>query len=212
MYNLHCHSLHSDGVLLPSEVAVRYAALGYKVIAITDHADYSNIETAVKAILEFSKHWPKSESIKVLPGLELTHLPLEQFKPLAKYARGKGIKVIVAHGETLVEPMKKGTNKAALEADINILAHPGLITDDDVKLAKKKGVFLEITSRQGHSNTNQHVAEQALKLEAKLVLNTDSHNPEDIITPQELRNAGLKAGLSEKDIDRIYQDVDRFLT
>ncbi|MFA5362653.1 MAG: PHP domain-containing protein, partial [Candidatus Omnitrophota bacterium] len=42
MYNLHCHSLLSDGNLLPSEVAVRYLAQGFKTIAITDHADYSN--------------------------------------------------------------------------------------------------------------------------------------------------------------------------
>ena len=114
MFNLHSHSLLSDGVLLPSEVAVRYLALGYKAIAITDHVDYSNIESTVKSILEFTKHWPKDMGIKVFPGVELTHLPLKQFKPLAKYARNKGIKVILAHGETLVEPVIKGTNRAAL--------------------------------------------------------------------------------------------------
>jgi len=122
MYNLHCHSLLSDGALLPSEVATYYSALGYKVIAITDHVDYSNIEPVVKSILEFTKHWPQDSGIKVLPGVELTHLPLEQLKPLAKYARSAGIKIIVGHGETLVEPVIEGTNRAALEADIDILA------------------------------------------------------------------------------------------
>ena len=84
MYNLHCHSLLSDGVLLPSELAVRYAAAGYKAIAITDHVDYSNIALIIKAILEFTRHWPKNRKIIVLPGIELTHLPPEQFQPLAK--------------------------------------------------------------------------------------------------------------------------------
>ena len=111
--------------MLPSEVAVRYLSLGYQVIAITDHADYSNIDLIIKAILKFTQHWPKDFKIKILPGIELTHLPPEQFKPLAKYARLKGIKIIVGHGETLVEPVIKGTNLAALEADIDILAHPG---------------------------------------------------------------------------------------
>ena len=129
MYNLHSHSLLSDGCLLPSEIAVRYMDKGYKAIAITDHVDYSNIEATIKATLEFCRHWPKNSSIKVLPGIELTHLPLEQFKPLAKYARNKGIKIIIAHGETVVEPVIKGTNRAALEADIDILAHPGLISE-----------------------------------------------------------------------------------
>jgi len=211
MYNLHCHSLLSDGVLLPSEIAVRYADKGYKVIAITDHADYSNIDLIINAILEFTEHWPKDSRIKVLPGIELTHLPLEQFKPLAKYARRKGIKIIIGHGETLVEPVIKGTNRAALEADIDILAHPGLISDDEVKLAKKKGIFLEITSRKGHCDTNPHVVEQALKAGARLILNTDSHSPEDIISPEQLKNIALKAGLNSDEIDKIYKDVDGFL-
>lgn len=211
MYDLHTHSLLSDGVLLPSEIARRYEDKGYKAVAITDHADYSNIESVTKAILEFTRHWPKNSAIKVLPGIELTHLPLAQFKPLAKYAREQGIKIIVAHGETLAEPVIKGTNRAALEADIDILAHPGLISDEEVKLAKKKDIFLELTSRRGHADTNAHVAERALKLGARLILNNDSHLPEDIISPAELVKVGQRAGLTQKEIDKIYQDVGRFI-
>lgn len=211
MYNLHCHSLLSDGVLLPSEIAVRYQTLGYKVIAITDHVDYSNLKSTVKAILEFTRNWPKDSQIKVLPGLELTHLPLAQFKPLAKYARVQGIKVIVAHGETLAEPVIKGTNRAALEADIDILAHPGLISEGDAKFAREKNIFLEITARKGHCDTNAHVVEIALKSGAKLIINNDSHAPEDIACPEDLIKVGFKSGLSQKDIDKIYQDVGGFL-
>jgi len=211
MYNLHCHSLLSDGVLLPSELAVRYAAAGYKAIAITDHVDYSNIALIIKAILEFTRHWPKNRKIIVLPGIELTHLPLEQFQPLAKYARKEGIKVIIGHGETLAEPVIPGTNRAALEADIDILAHPGLISEAEIKLAKKKGIFLELTSRHAHCDTNAHVAEQALKLGACLILNHDSHRPEDIISPQDLINVGLRAGLSQKEIANIYREVSIFI-
>ena len=58
MYNLHAHTFLSDGDLLPSEVAVRYQDKGYKVIAITDHADYSNIKQVARAIVEFCKRWP----------------------------------------------------------------------------------------------------------------------------------------------------------
>lgn len=211
MYNLHCHSLLSDGALLPSEVAVRYLSLGYKTIAITDHVDYSNIEITVKSILEFTKHWPKALSIKILPGIELTHLPPEQFTPLTKYAREKGIKVIVGHGETLAEPVIKGTNRAALKAGVDILAHPGLISDSDVKLAKEKNIFLEITSRKGHGDTNAHVAERALKLGAKLILNTDSHEPEDVITTQGLSFVAYKAGLDLNQIKKIYRNTGEFI-
>lgn len=213
MYNidLHTHSLLSDGALLPSEAAVRYLHQGYETIAITDHADYSNIGPLVKSILEFAKNWPKDAKIKVLPGIELTHLPLQQFKPLAEYARKQGIKIIIAHGETPAEPVIKGTNRAALQADIDILAHPGFISEADVKLAKQKGIFLEVTSRHGHCDTNSYVIEHAQKIGAKLILNNDSHAPQDIITPQELARVAHFWGLDQKNIDQIYQKVNKFL-
>jgi len=211
MYNLHCHTLLSDGVLLPSEVAMRYMAAGYRVIAITDHADYSNIEYMVKGVVEFCRHWPKNAGIRVLPGVELTHLPLEQFKPLTKYCRAKGIKVVIGHGETPAEPVIKGTNRACIEAGVDILAHPGLISDEDAKLAQEKKILLELTSRRGHCDTNGHVMEQALKFGAKLILNNDSHSPEDIIKPQELVQEGLSLGLTQKEIANIDQNVSQFL-
>ena len=211
MFNLHCHTILSDGELIASEVAVRFAAAGYKVIAITDHTDYSNIKANVAAVLEFTNHWPKKSSLKVIPGIELTHIPPEQFKPLSNYARSKGIKIIVGHGETTAEPVIVGTNRAALDADIDILAHPGLITDSDVRLAKKRGIFLELTSRKGHSNTNTHVAIKAISAGAPLVLSIDSHTPEDIITPEELRKVGVGAGLTLAQVDQIIASVEDFL-
>ncbi|PIQ88174.1 MAG: PHP domain-containing protein [Candidatus Omnitrophica bacterium CG11_big_fil_rev_8_21_14_0_20_43_6] len=211
MYNLHAHTFLSDGDLLPSEVAVRYQDKGYSVIAITDHADYSNIKQIVKSVVEFCRRWPKDSAIRVLPGVELTHLPPVQFKPLASLARKNGIKIIIAHGETPVEPVAKDTNRLSLLADIDILAHPGLISDADTKLAARRGIFLEITSRRGHNQTNAHVINQARKFGAKLILNNDSHAPEDIITPLQLIQVGKDCGLTQAEIDKIYLDVKGFL-
>jgi putative hydrolase len=211
MYNLHTHSLLSDGALLPSEVAVRYLAAGYKVIAITDHVDYSNIDIVIPAILKFTRNWPKDSLIKVLPGVELTHLPLGQFASMVKYCRKNGIRVIVGHGETTAEPVFQGTNRAALEAGIDILAHPGHISDNDVKLAKDRGIFLEITSRKSHNSTNSLVAKKACKFGAKVILNHDSHEPEDIISPARLKRVGLQAGLSVTQIANSYKDITNFL-
>ncbi len=211
MYNLHCHTILSDGDLIASEVAVRYAVAGYKAIAITDHADYSNIKTVVSSVLAFTSHWPKHAAIRVFPGVELTHLPLDQFKPLVKYARSKGIKIVIGHGESPVEPVLKGTNRAALEAGIDILAHPGMISDEDTALAARNKVFLEITSRRGHGNTNDHVVSRCRALGASFMLNTDGHSPEDIITPAQLRQIGITAGLTEKDLERMYAQTTVFL-
>ncbi|MFZ5800228.1 MAG: histidinol phosphate phosphatase domain-containing protein [Candidatus Omnitrophota bacterium] len=193
MIDLHTHSLLSDGCLLPSELARRYEEKGFKAIAITDHVDSSNIARVVKEITTFCRAWPKHR-IKVLPGIELTHIPPEHFPRLTRYARKHGIKIIIAHGESPVEPVIKGTNRAALNSDINILAHPGKLTLEDARLAKKKGIFLEITCRRGHRKTNRHVAKVAQQAGAKLILNSDSHKPEDIPTAAKFHHIARQAG------------------
>ncbi|PIY82991.1 MAG: PHP domain-containing protein [Candidatus Omnitrophica bacterium CG_4_10_14_0_2_um_filter_44_9] len=203
MIDLHTHSLLSDGELIPSELARRYEEKGFKAIAITDHVDLSNIKFVVESIVEFCRAWPKNR-IQVIPGIELTHLALEQFKPACEFARNKGIKIIVAHGETLVEPVLKGTNLAALKADIDILAHPGLISAEEARLAAKRGILLELSARKGHCLGNGNVARLALKYRARLCINSDAHAPSDIPTPLLLKNVGLGAGLAEKDLSKLY--------
>ncbi|MDD2653511.1 MAG: histidinol phosphate phosphatase domain-containing protein [Candidatus Omnitrophica bacterium] len=196
MYDLHTHSLLSDGELLPSELARRYEEKGFKAIAITDHVDISNIKRVVSEIVDFCKNWPKKR-IKVLPGIELTHVPLEQFSRLTKYARKHGIKIIVAHGESPVEPVIKGTNKAALESDIDILAHPGKLTREDALLAKKKGIFLEITLRKGHNLTNRHVAKIAKLTGATIIFNSDSHKLKDIPKLLVIQKVACEVGIDK---------------
>jgi histidinol phosphatase-like PHP family hydrolase len=190
---------------------VRYLSAGYKILAITDHADYSNIDTVISSIVKFTEKWPAGCAIKVLPGVELTHLPLQQFVPLVKYARKNKIKVIIGHGETVVEPVIPGTNRVAIESGVDILAHPGKISDADVKLAKKKGVLLEISSRRGHCLTNKFVAQKARRFGARIVLSHDSHDPEDIITPRDTVMIGLKAGLSVKEVRKTALEINRFM-
>jgi len=181
MIDLHTHSLLSDGELLPSELARRAEAKGYEAIGITDHVDASNIDFVIPRIIKacgmINKYW----KIKVIPGIEISHAPIEEIKNFVRYARKKGIKLIVGHGETLSEPVIKGTNKAYIEAGVDILAHPGMISVSDVKLAKRKKVNLEITTRKNHLKTNRHVINLAVKYGANLVLNTDTHSPNDLI-------------------------------
>lgn len=81
-------------------------------------------------------------------------------------------------------PVIPGTNAAAIQAGVDILAHPGFIREEDARLAAEKGVYLEITSREGHSEGNEHVFETATKTGARLVLNTDTHSPEDLLTSE----------------------------
>ncbi len=211
MFDLHTHSILSDGELLPSELARRYEEKGFKAIAITDHVDLSNLKSVAESIVNFCNHWPKGR-IKVLPGVELTHLPLEQFNSAAEYARRLGIKIIVAHGETLVEPVVNGTASAALKSDIDILSHPGLISEQDAKLAAKRGIFLELSARKGHCLGNGHVARLAVKYGANLCVNSDSHSPSDIPSIEILKDVAFGSGLNQSQLSRIQKEVTSFLS
>jgi len=197
MIDLHTHSLFSDGVLVPSELVRRAVMKGYEVIAITDHGDSSNLDFTVPRVAAACKELNRRWKIIALPGIELTHIPPETFAELTQQARSLGAAIVVAHGETLVEPVHPGTNRAAIEAGVDILAHPGLITKEEVELAARKGVHLEISSRKGHSLSNGYVAKMAVNAGAKLVINTDTHEPGDLITREfaetVLRGAGLTA-------------------
>ena len=199
MIDLHTHSLFSDGVLLPSELIQRARKKGYEAIAITDHADISNIDFVISRLKKVCNDTNKAyKDIKCFPGVEITHVAPSLVKGLVTKARKYGAKVVVFHGETVVEPVEPGSNRAAILAGVDILAHPGRITEEEVKLAKKKGVCLEITARTGHNLTNSHVAWLAKKIGAKLVFDTDSHAPNDLVDDagreKILRDAGLNAG------------------
>ena len=122
-----------------------------------------------------------------------------------------GAKVIVVHGETIVEPVKKGTNRMALLSDIDILAHPGFITLEEARLAKKRGIALEISGRKGHSFTNGYVAQIAKKAGASLVFDTDSHAPSDLMGDAMARSVILGCGLSLKDAARMQKNSKKIM-
>lgn len=204
MIDLHTHSFFSDGVLVPSELVRRAVMKGYEVIAITDHADASNLDFIIPRVSVACRELTGRWKITVIPGIELTHIPPETFAELVKKARTLGAAVVVAHGETLVEPVHPGTNRAAIEAQVDILAHPGLITKEEAELAAKNGVYLEITSRKGHSLSNGHVARTAGQAGAKLVIDTDSHEPGDLITDEFAQNVLLGAGLSREKAAEVF--------
>jgi histidinol phosphatase-like PHP family hydrolase len=136
-----------------------------------------------------------------IPGVEITHADPRQIPELAAEARQLGAKIIVCHGETIAEPVINGTNYAAVSTKglVDILAHPGKITEEDALLAKENGVYLELTSRKLHNATNKHVASIAKKTGAKMVINTDSHRPEDYITQETAFKLAKSCGLNDEE-------------
>ncbi|MDO9630524.1 MAG: histidinol phosphate phosphatase domain-containing protein [Humidesulfovibrio sp.] len=196
MIDLHMHTTFSDGELIPAELIRRAKVAGYKAMAITDHADASNISFIIQSVRKLTDGYAHFFDMEVLAGVELTHVPPALMADFAQMARDAGAQIVVCHGETVVEPVDQGTNLAAIEARVDVLAHPGLITEVEVKLAAEYGVALEITTRRGHSYANGHVAALARRFGAKLVIDNDAHAPGDLLSAEMRQKVAYGAGLT----------------
>jgi histidinol phosphatase-like PHP family hydrolase len=211
-YDFHIHSLLTEGELVPSEIARRCSVLGYWGIAITDHVDTSNLEHVLGCLVPVCDELEENFGLRVLPGVELTHIHPPLIEKLAKRSKALGAKIVIVHGETIVEPVQKGTNRSALSVpEVDILAHPGLITDGEALMAKKNGVFLELSSRKGHCLTNGHVAKTAARVDASLLLNSDAHIPSDFISFEDAKKIVLGCGLSDEEAERVLVDNPKSL-
>jgi histidinol phosphatase-like PHP family hydrolase len=206
IYDFHTHTYLSDGVLSPMELIRRAYVQEYKVIAVTDHVGLEDQERVIKTLLEECRRATEAWDILALAGVEITHVPKSLIGEAAQRAKDLGAQIVLVHGETLVEPVEPGSNLAALSSPyVDILAHPGLITEEEASLAAERGIFLEISARRGHSLTNGHVARLGLSHGAKLLLDSDAHEPEDLLTTSLVRRIARGAGLSEEETHTLLE-------
>lgn len=212
MIDLHTHSFFSDGELLPSELARRAKVLGIDTIAITDHVDFSNYLFVIEHIKAISEQFStRKGSIKVLTGVEITHVPSSDIPRLIELCRKAGAQIVVIHGETIVEPVEPKTNLAGINGEADIIAHPGFISIKEAELAAKKGVFLEISGRFGHSFSNGYVAKIANITGAELVFNSDAHADKDLMDEKFAMKVVKGAGLTEKDFRKMLSNSKKIV-
>lgn len=204
--DLHTHTIFSDGELIPAELVRRAVTLGHNAIAITDHVDNTNLEFVVSNLVKAADL--SDDNIKVIPGVEITHVAPLKIADIAKKARKLGAQWIVVHGETVAEPVAEGTNlMTAQNPDIDVLAHPGLITEEAAQAAADNGVILEITGRMYHNITNGYVACMARKVGAKMVINSDTHAPSNLMTEEQAMKVALGAGLTLEESKRAVRET-----
>ena len=197
VYDLHTHSTLSDGEMLPIELVRRAAVLGYRTIALADHVDPGNLSQVIEA--QASLKEPAGEyGVTLLAGVEITHVPPSRIPLLARRAKDEGADIVVVHGETVVEPVAPGTNLAACTcAEVDLLAHPGLITAEAAREAHRRGIALEITSRAGHNRTNGHVVLEARAAGCTVVVDSDAHGPQDLLDARAREAVARGAGLRD---------------
>ena len=198
--DLHTHTVYSDGELIPAELVRRAMVLGHDAIAITDHVDMTNVEFVVSNVVKAVELC--EDYIKVIPGVEITHVPPSKIDKVAKLARKYGAEWIVVHGETVTEPVAPGTDRASVEnPEIDLLGHPGFITMEEAQMAADNGIILEVTGRAGHNITNGHVVNMARAVGAKMVIDSDTHQPENLMDEASARVVARGAGMAEEEVE-----------
>lgn len=206
LIDVHTHTFYSDGVLSPMEHVRRAVVNGYTALGIADHVGVGGVVDLIAALKQdrevVERYWP----IKVIVGVELTHVPAEAMAEAAAFARNAGAELVVVHGETPVEPVPAGTNHAAITSGlVDVLAHPGLLTDEDARLAAAGDVFLELSARRGHSLTNGHVARTAAAAGARLMVNSDAHEPSDLLTAAFQERVARGAGVPQAELEAVLR-------
>lgn len=211
MFDFHTHTLISDGDLIPAE-SVRHAEMsGYRMLGFADHSDLATLPTQMSVIIAAARAENRSGcGMTVLPGTEVTHVRPGQIAEAVGLARELGAAYVVVHGETLCEPVAAGTNRAAIEAGTDILAHPGLISEDEVRLAAERGVMLEISGKRGHCLANGHVARMARKHGAKLLFGSDSHTVGEMPPRDYAERICLAAGMDKDEVDAMFARAEEF--
>lgn len=212
IYDFHTHTLLSDGALSPIELINRAQAIGYRAIAIADHVGVGSLARLIEEIARDCALARDQWDILAIPGIELTHLPAEKIAETARQAKELGAWLVIVHGQTPAEPVPQNTNLAAVGCpQVDILAHPGLLSLEEAKLAAANNVFIEITTRKGHCLTNGHVALVACQAGARLLLNSDAHEEADLMTAQLAATAAQGAGLDEAQCHQLLRINPRHL-
>jgi putative hydrolase len=207
VYDFHTHTTLSDGVLLPMELIRRCIVAGYAALGIADHSSASTMGRVVREVRRDCTLAQKYWGFSAFPGVELTHVPAASIGELAAEARRMGASHVVVHGQSPVEPVEPGTNLAAVSCeDVDILAHPGDLTEEEARLAAENGVFLELSAKDGHSLGNGRVAKVALDVGAKLLVNSDAHTPSQVLSEEKARKVARLSGLSLAEVDQVLVD------
>ncbi|MBF0205903.1 MAG: histidinol phosphate phosphatase domain-containing protein [Oligoflexia bacterium] len=211
--DLHTHTNFSDGALSIEQHLELAGARGYDYIAVTDHVTAELIPQILPLIIDGCRRFNQNthHKLRALPGVELTHLPAEEIPAAVTLARKLGAKIVGVHGETIIDEIIVGTNHYAIVGGADFLAHPGILSEEDARLAAEKGIFLEITSRKGHSLTNGRVAKLAIQYAAPILINSDAHRGFDLYDEVRYNKVAIGSGLTSEHVREILERALRLV-
>ncbi|HEY6537594.1 MAG TPA: histidinol phosphate phosphatase domain-containing protein [Candidatus Dormibacteraeota bacterium] len=208
VFDFHTHTTISDGHADAMEMARRCQQNGYGAYVCSDHVDEGTVGGRVPEIVDACRRVTAELAITAIPAVEVTRVAPERVAKVAARARSLGALLVVVHGETLGDFPQPGLNLAAVRcADVDILGHPGLITHEAAELARANQIHLEISAAGLHGLTNGHVAQVAREVGAALVLDSDAHRPESLLTAERAQQVLEGSGLTLAAVAQVAADA-----
>jgi putative hydrolase len=196
------HSTVSDGALTPRDLVRHAHSLGVRGLALTEHVYLNRVENIVDQVLAVVDQ-AREYDVLLIPGVEVSLVPPDKICEVAKRAKQAGAKFVAVHGESLMGGTPPGTNLAAAQCqDVDMIGHPGFLDIKTAENAAHNSVYLELSGRSPHSLTNGHVARLAQEFGVKLLINSDTHKPDDLMTPQRAAEVARGAGLNDDEVSR----------
>jgi putative hydrolase len=206
-FDFHSHTYLTDGTESATSMWWAASQLGHRVLAITDHVALEDPKPILDRLRGESRAF-EDGSIATLIGVELTLLPPRRIAEAARRARAAGAQIVIAHGETTAERVPPGTNRAAVESgEIDVLAHPGFLTEKDAETARANGTAIELSGRALHGRTNGHVGRIALLVGADLVVDSDAHETRHLPDYDRAEIVARGAGLTPSQVRRALRDA-----
>lgn len=196
LIDFHSHTRLSDGDYELEEWVALARERGYDVLGVTDHVTNRRVEERVQMLVQRVNALGGGVP-RVIPGCEITRIPPGEIADVVRRARSAGARLVIVHGETPMDAPQPGVNRAAIEAGVDVLGHPGLITRADMERAAALGVAVEVSGRKVHSLANGHVLSMARACGASFVIDSDSHAATDLFTPEQHEIVGRGAGMSD---------------
>lgn len=206
-FDFHCHTFLTDGRASATDMWCEAAQMGHRALAVTDHVALEDPKPLLDRLRQEATAWD-GEGLTTLIGVEITMVPPHRIAEAVRAARRAGAEVVIVHGETPANPVPPGTNRVAVELnEVDILAHPGFLTVEEAELAKAHGVVLELTARALHMVTNGHVARLALEVGNDLVVDSDAHATDQLVTADRAWQVARGAGVPEESVRRILLET-----
>ncbi|MGA7923336.1 MAG: histidinol phosphate phosphatase domain-containing protein [Thermoplasmata archaeon] len=210
-YDFHAHTYCTDGEASATDMWWAAEHLAHRALAITDHVGFEDPKPLLTRLHEEARAW-EDQPMKTLVGVEITDVLPHKIAEAVRRARTSGAQIVIVHGESIVHNVPPGTNRAALEnGDVDVLAHPGLLTPQEAELAHAHDTILELSGRAGHSLTNGHVARLALEAHVGLVVDSDAHTTHDLIPFRMAEMLAQGAGLPDREVRRTLAETPRAL-